>query len=142
VELVIRGTDLPGRRCPGGPGGPPWWENVHVGLQVRRDPEGLVPGDAPGAEWVTELRLVEKDGVPDVRGDAVQGPKGDRFVYLTWGDVAADGTFTMVRRSKLMLAPLLAVLPERAVATVALTDGQGFPRAARLQGDGVAWDFG
>jgi hypothetical protein len=141
VELVIRGTELPGRRCPGGPGDRDWWENVHVGLQVRRDPVGLVPGDAPSAEWTTEIRLVESDGATDARGPAVQGPKGDRFVYLTWGDVDAAGRFTMVRRSKLMLAPVLAAAPARAVAVVRLTDARGFPRAARLQGDAVRWEF-
>jgi hypothetical protein len=49
----IRGHHLPGQRC-----GP--YSDVHVGLQVRRDPEGLVPGDAEQAEWVS----VHADGEP------------------------------------------------------------------------------
>jgi hypothetical protein len=132
IELVIHGRDLPGHRDP------------HVALQVGREPVGVVPGDAPEATWTTELRLVTAaDGTPDVRGPAVQGKRGERFVYLTWGEVPAAGAFTMVRRAKLMLDPLLAAAPsERATATVRLTDGKGDPRAARVPPEDVRWTFG
>jgi hypothetical protein len=56
VRLHIRGHHLPGLRC-----GP--YDDVHVGLQVRRDPEGLVPGDADRAEWVADIRTVDR-GMP------------------------------------------------------------------------------
>ena len=119
MRLVIRGHDLPGRRCGS-------YDDVHVGLQVGRDPQGPVPGDADQVEWVTEIRT--DDG--DFRGPAVQGRKGDRFVYLTWG-THTDGTFTMFRRAKLMLADL----PRGDVVTVSvdLTDERGMPRCARLR---------
>lgn len=74
MRLVIRGHHLPGRKC-----GP--YNDIHVGLQVGRDPEGLVPGDADGAEWVAEIRIDDSD----FRGPAVQGRKGARHVYLTGG---------------------------------------------------------
>jgi hypothetical protein len=123
--LEIRGHNLPGRRfeCADGPYG-----NVHCGLQLGRAPADLVPGDAPSAAWSTEIRVI--DG-PDFRGPAVQGKKGERFVYLTWGDVGADGTFTMFRRAKLMLNDLPPT--DRVVATVDLTDERGGPRCARLR---------
>jgi hypothetical protein len=131
IELVIRGTELPGRRDP------------HVALQVGREPVGAVPGDAPAATWTTQLRLVAAaDGTPDVRGPAVQGRKGERFVYLTWGEVPSAGAFVMVRRAKLMLASLLEAAPlARAVATVKLTDERGRPRAARVPVSDVRWEF-
>jgi hypothetical protein len=134
MELVIRGVDLPGRDCLPG-------VDLHVALQVGREPAGLVPADAPSAEWRTELRLVERDGVADVRGPAVQGPKGDRFVYLTWGHVAAGGGFTMVRRAKLVLAPVLGSAARAAEATVRLTDEKGHPRTARVKPPAVTWTF-
>jgi hypothetical protein len=59
----------------------------------------------------------------------VQGRRGARFVYLTWGTFA-DGTFTMFRRAKLMLDDL----PREADAVtveVHLTDETGMPRCAR-----------
>jgi len=39
MELRIVGTDLPGRQCDG-------YENVHVGIQIRREPEQIVKADA------------------------------------------------------------------------------------------------
>jgi hypothetical protein len=97
-----------------------------VGLQVRSEPVGLVPADAAAAEWVAEIST--DDG--DFRGPAVQGKKGQRFVYLTWGTVAG-GSFTMFRRAKLVLADLPADADEVTV-DVDLTDEHGMPRCARL----------
>jgi hypothetical protein len=118
MRLTIRGHHLPGRRC-----GP--YRDVHVGLQVGRDPADLVPGDADRAEWVTDVRTE----AGDFRGPAVQGRKGARFVYLTWGTYT-DETFTMFRRAKLMLADLPSA--SEVTVEVDLTDESGMPRCARL----------
>lgn len=61
----------------------------------------------------------------------MQGRKGDRFIYLTWGTYT-DGTFTMFRRAKLMLADLPRGAEEVKVE-VHLTDDAGMPRCARLR---------
>mgnify|MGYP003910058231 CR=1 FL=1 len=37
-------------------------ENVHVGVQERRDPAALVPGDATEASWDLSIDVVSKDG--------------------------------------------------------------------------------
>ena len=124
MRIVIRGHHLPGRRCG-------QYDAVHVGLQVGREPAGLVPGDAAHAEWVT---LVRTDG-GDFRGPAVQGPKGGRFIYLTWGTMA-DGSFRMFRRAKLMLNELPHGAEEVTV-NVHLTDEAGMPRCARLKADAL-----
>lgn len=120
MRLLIRGHRLPGLTC-----GP--YPNVHVGIQVRSEPAALVPADAAAAEWTAEISTV--DG--DFRGPAVQGRKGERFVYLTWGTVA-DGSFSMFRRAKLMLADLPAGA-DQVTVDVDLTDEQGMPRCARLR---------
>jgi len=120
MRLVIRGHHLPGRSCGR-------YRDVHVGLQVRRDAYGLVPGDADRVEWVADIRT--DDG--DFRGPAIQGPKGARFVYLTWGTYR-DAKFNMFRRAKLMLADLPQGADEVTVE-VHLTDDTGMPRCARLK---------
>jgi hypothetical protein len=151
VEIVIRGTHLPGRQCRHGAS---TCENLHVALQVGREPKGLVPGDAESAEWVTEAEVVDVDGSLDVRGPAVQGRHGERFLYLTWGDLDGE-SFSLFRRAKLMLSDVrlggvrlsdlklgearTAVPPRRLTATVNLTDEQGLPRCARVRPPSIHW---
>lgn len=134
MRLEIRGHNFPGRswHLDGTP-----CHNVHVGTQLRREPHDLVPGDADRKTWVVDIDVIDRDGESDFRGPAVQGRRGTRFVYLTWGNVGSDGSFTIVRRAKLMLDDLLPQLsgdPEQTVvATVDLTDECGGPRCARLR---------
>jgi hypothetical protein len=131
--LEIRGRDLPGSSYAG-------HTSIGVGLQVRSEPYAVVPGDAPEARWETELNVV--DG--DVRGPAVQGRRGGRFVYLTWGDLSGGG-FEMFRRAKLMLSYVepsvlaAAAAGGRLVAEVGLTDDSGGPRCARVDPPAVTW---
>ena len=142
VRLRIEGYHLPGRRC-----GP--HEEVHVALQVGRDPVDPVPGDAASAVWETALSVVESPhAVHDVRGPAVQGRRGERYAYLTWGSIA-DGRFEMFRRAKLMLDDVPALLVDRTeapgpgpagiTARVDLTGDDGMPRCARLRPPAVTW---
>ena len=130
--LTIHGVDLPGRR-------PGRHTNVYVGLQLRRDPVDLVPGDAAEGRWTVELDVVERDGAADFRGPAVQGRPGERFVYLTWGDVT-DDTFTMFRRLKIMLADLPSTTQD-VIATIRLTDEGGLPLCARARPPHLTWSL-
>ena len=65
----------------------------------------------------------------------MQGRRGDRFIYLTWGDVGDDGSFAMFRRAKLLLADLepFAADAQTVIARVDLTDARGGPQCARLK---------
>jgi hypothetical protein len=101
VRVVISGHRPPGRSF-GRPDGSTM-ENVHVGVQLRRDPWSLAPADRADPSWEVDVEVVRRDGAYDFRGPAVQGRRGERFLYLTWGDVADDGSFEMFRRAKLML---------------------------------------
>jgi len=145
MEIVIRGHNLPGTmfRSAGVP-----IHNVHVAVQVRDAPEGLVAGDAPSAEWHVDVGIVDDDGTYDFRGPAVHGTRGERFIYLTWGDVTADGGFTMFRRAKLMLGDIDPALIRAGlerdtpvVATIDLTDGCGGPRCARVRAPALVWSL-
>ncbi|PXX04111.1 hypothetical protein C8E89_1212 [Mycolicibacterium moriokaense] len=132
--LQIRGHHLPGRawRSPD-----EQFDNVHVGIQVGKEPRELVRGDADTSSWTIPIEDVSRDDELDFRGAAVQGRRGSRFVYLTWGDLAEDGSFTMFRRAKLTLADLAPLITgdtgQTIVATVDLTDDCGGPRCARLR---------
>lgn len=92
MQLEIHGHHFPGRswHLDGEP-----CDNVHVGVQVGREPRDLEPGDAERAVWILPVELIERDGDVDFRGPAVQGRQGERFVYLTWGNVGDNGSFTI-----------------------------------------------
>lgn len=119
--------------------------NVHVGIQVRRDPAELVPADAHEAHWILAIDVVERDGQFDYRGPAVQGSRGERFVYLTWGNVGGSGHFQMFRRAKLMLSRIDQSIVETALETdhlsakVDLTGNDGGPRCARVDPPAIEW---
>lgn len=120
-------------------------DRVHVGIQIRRDAAQLVRADVSEAVWETDVDVVRKDGVLDFRGPAVQGKIGDRFIYLTWGNVRPDEGFEMFRRAKLMLDRVDRGLMESAVeagclkVVVDLTDDLGGPRCARVDPPAVVW---
>jgi len=132
--LQIQGHHLPGRTWRSSD---EYHDNVHVGIQVGKEPRELVRGDADTSSWTIPIEVVGRDGGVDFRGAAMQGRPGARFIYLTWGDVAEGGSFTMFRRAKLMLADLAPLITgdsgQTIVAAVDLTDDCGGPRCARLQ---------
>jgi hypothetical protein len=132
MEILVRGHRPPGRRF-----GP--HENVHVGLQVRSQPVGLVPGDVDDPQWSAVVEVVPCNGELDFRGPAVHGRRGERFLYLTWGDLQGE-RFDMFRRAKLILAECGAdASTSRLVADVDLSDERGCPRCARVCPPAVRW---
>ena len=141
VVLRIEGRGLPGLH---------WCDHrrVHVGTQRGREPVDLVPGDAAQAVFTVPVRPVTApDGTPDFRGPHVQGRRGGRFVYLTWGDVGDDGQFAMFRRAKLWLADIPAEqLREAATsgavlrARLGLTGPDGAPVCASVRPPAVLWE--
>ena len=132
MRLVIEGHHLPGRSCGS-------HDDIHVGVQRRREAVDLVRADAAEARWEMDVDVVEGAGERDFRGPEVQGKRGERFVYLTWG-TGSGQDFEMFRRAKLMLAeaPVGAIVR----AVVHLTDECGMPRCARLRPPALEWRSG
>jgi hypothetical protein len=147
VVIRVEGGNLPGRRCNPGPEGP--HENVHVGIGSRGLATELVRGDASAASWRFQVRPVAVAGGSwDFSGPLVEGRRGDRFLYLNWGDVAADGSFRLFRRAKIDLSALDAELVRKAVdegaelrCEVDLTDAKGNPSCARFRPPAIAWSI-
>ncbi|MFD7325774.1 DUF5990 family protein [Streptomyces sp. NPDC059875] len=138
AELFVRivGTDLPGRECGG-------YRDVHVAVQRGREPDGAVPGDAPEAVWEFAVETIAApDGARDFRGPHVQGRRGARFLYLTWGEQPPDAAFTMFRRAKLFLDDLPAQAVERGAAEgrLGLTDSCGLPLCAAVRPPRIRWN--
>lgn len=73
----------------------------------------------------------------------------ERFLYLTWGDAGAGGSFARFRRGKLMIGDIEPELLANAarsdgvlVASVSLTDERGCPRCARVRSPAICWSTG
>lgn len=138
LTLRINGRELPGRVCGD-------FSDVHVGTQRGREPDQLVPADAEEAVFDLTADVVEApDGTTDFRGPFVQGRRGARFVYLTWGELPDGGSFTMFRRAKLFLRdiPVELVAAGAAETTIGLTDCHGLPLCAAIRPPRVAWRAG
>jgi hypothetical protein len=127
LVVVIEGFDLPGRRFQPGPD-LPRYGNVHIALRsTSKDRSTLVtpghpwratepvPGDAPSARWEVEITIRSGPDGLDFGGPFVRGDRTDRHIGLVWGDVAADGTFRLIRGAKLKLAEVDAALIEEAM---------------------------
>lgn len=135
LSLRIVGLGLPGRVFADKGFTGRRWQNVQVGVQRGAEVIGRVPADAGEAIWDLVLVLQPgRDGALEVRGPWVHGRPGDRFLYLSWGDVGEDGTWNMFRRLKLWPGDAGADALERAAAPghrlelrLGLTDERGTP---------------
>lgn len=144
MRVRIEGYDFPGRTfCD--PGGEPY-DDVRVGIQIRKNPEQLIPADADEAQWETDITVTYGPDGLDFKGPAVHGRRGDRFIYLTWGNTVASGDFDMFRRAKLMLNRIDPELVHAAdrhthqlLARVSLSDDHGHPRCARVDPPDITW---
>ncbi|MEU8891044.1 DUF5990 family protein [Streptomyces sp. NPDC048442] len=135
LKLRIVGHALPGSECGE-------FRDVHVAVQRKKEPEGLVRGDAAEAVWEFPVEVVQgRDGGADFKGPHVQGRPGERFVYLTWGERPEGGEFEMFRRAKIFLAdvpgPLVAA--GAAEGRVGLTDSAGMPLCAGVRPPRIVW---
>jgi hypothetical protein len=133
LNIRIVGERLPGRSFDG-------HGNVHVEV------EQVQPADAATVKFTFGIVLRETDDGVDFRSPFVHGKPGDRFFYLSWGEVADDGTFTMFSRLKLMLSaiPHGVVTPATGTleAYLGLTDAKGGPLCAAVRPPVVNWSSG
>ncbi len=140
VVLRIVGRRLPGTSC-----GP--YRDVRVGLaqKVGCDPQDGVPADLPEATWETQIEIREQDGTPAFRGPAVNGPPGERFVYLTWTGRRGAGPQEMFRRAKLRLDAVPSEVLAKALESglllgeLELTAPDGMPVCASVRPPAIEW---
>ena len=140
LNVKIVGERLPGRV----------WdehENVHIGVQRGDEVVQVQPADGPSVKFTFGIVLRELDGGGlDFRSPFVHGKPGDRFFYLSWGDVATDGSFSMFSRIKLMLAAvpagLISVKTGTLEAYLSLTSSDGKLVTASVRPPQVNWSTG
>ena len=126
------------------PASPVGGHTVLVGMQ--RGPDVVTPRPVTGSSMTFDAALdvvVTPDGV-DYRGPWVQGKRGDRFLYLSWGHDEGQ-RFVMARRAKLMLGVLdpaeMVEAREGAVleGRLSLVDARGEPVCAAIRPPAIRW---
>jgi hypothetical protein len=134
MEIVVEGRDLPGG------------DDVVVGVQVGKDVVDIVPATVSTVRWTVSVDVVPTAGGGlDVRGRAVHGRRGDRFLYLSWATRSATGGLTMFRRAKLMLDAVDQETLRAAdrggslLASLSLTAPDGGPRCAAVRPPDISW---
>jgi hypothetical protein len=138
LTVIIRGHTMPGRDCFTAEA----HANIHVGVQRKQEVVEQKPGDADSVEWRLAVDVTDER---DFKGPFVHGKKGDRFLYLSWGDVDASGSFHMFRRAKLMLSAIdgdtinAACKRGALVGSLAMTLPNGTPVCAALRPPKIAW---
>ena len=89
--------------------------NIRVDLQTKT---GFEPGESDGCDAVSFLTEITvkpgADGDQDFSGTAVNGKRGERFLYLSWSG-EKGGSREMFRRTKIHLRDLTPVQIGRAV---------------------------
>jgi hypothetical protein len=146
--IRIEGGDLPGRTCGPGPDYPDGHHNIHVAVQGRKGQQdlfGRMPADVAAAVWELECVIAAPPPVSDLKGPQIQGSPGKRFIYLTWGVVDEQDTFTMFRRAKLSLDAVPATVLRTAceqgllVGRLGLSDDKGWPLCAAVRPPRIEW---
>lgn len=124
---------------------------VRWALQLGRDQlvaPATVAADRVVLETTVTLGAPAPDGTRSLRGPAVQGPRGGRFLYANCGTSAGDMSSPWTRRAKVplptALEPELVAAWQRAPtqifeAHVAGTDRKGGPACASVPLLGEGW---
>ena len=117
---------------------------VLVGMQRGRDVVSPRPIAGETMTFEAALDVVVTAAGVDYRGPWVQGRRGDRFLYLSWGHDDGDG-FVLQRRAKLMLGVLdpaemaSAATDARLEGRLSLVDARGEPLCAAVRPPAIRW---
>lgn len=137
VRIRIFGHDMPASWCAAH--GVP-----QLGISRRKEVIDVVSTQEDSAEFELSVDVIDGPDGLDFRGAYVHGRKGERFLYLNWGQAGADG-WTGVRRVKLQLLTIDRSLVEAALggsvltADLSLSDDRGAPATASVRSPLLRW---
>ncbi len=128
---------------------PPFGSGAGVlfGLQDKREVEEPVPADGT-TEFHTDVEVRSIAEGADFAGPHVNGQKGDRFIYLSWGLPGPTGEFVMFARAKIKLNAIPDELLDQAIsdgaalqADLAATNAKGQPASGTIKADAIRWSI-
>lgn len=127
---------------------PPFGPEHHIefGLQAKGGEVDPVPATSTTTfEFQIEVTSAA-GGAVDFRGDFVNGRRGDRFVYLSWGAANETEPFVMFARAKIKLSDIPAELLDTALGDgivlecrLAATNEKGQPASGTIKPPALSW---
>lgn len=123
---------------------------LHLGMQHGSEVVEPVPAMAGTVTFALSVDVIaaEDGGAFDLRGPYVHGKCGDRFLYLSWGDLDRDGAFGMAMRTKIKLQSIPPDLITRALKsdstlrrTLSLVDVAGNPVSGTIPPERIHWSI-
>jgi len=123
---------------------------LHLGMQHGSDVIDPVLATAGPVSFAltVEVTTIGDGETVDVRGPYVHGKRGDRFLYLSWGEVDRDGRIGMAMRTKIKLQSIPPDLITRALksdstlrGTLSLVDVAGNPVSGTIPPERIHWSI-
>ncbi len=119
---------------------------VYIGIQKKDEVIDLARGDAKKAEFNFPVEVIPGKEY-DFRGPFIHGGKGERFLYLSWGELGKGNKFEMFRRAKLFLSDIELKILKAALSNnsrtiegaIDLTDDKGGPLCGSAVSRKVIW---
>ena len=139
IEVVIEGIDGPGRACPGPDG-------IAIGIQRDKEVVDAVPSSTASPRFHATIGVTGEDDATDFRGPFVHGPKGDRFLYLSWVGIRDGALHARIKLKLADIDPALLAQPADTGTTltgrVQLVNAQGKPASGTVRPPQVTWSLG
>ncbi len=136
ITFQIEGYEAPGSSCPGPDG-------IGLGIQQGREVVGVLPSSTEAPRFRGEMTMVSDGDVTDYRGSYVHGPRGDRFLYLTWLHLKSRESMARIKLKLSDIDPELlaaAARDDKALwGRLKLTNRLGKPASGSVRPPDVEW---
>jgi hypothetical protein len=136
IAFWIEGYDAPGSSCPGPDG-------IGLGIQQGTEVVGVLPSSTESPRFSGEVAMVSDGDVTDYSGPYIHGPRGDRFLYLTWLHLKSRESMARIKLKLSDIDPELLASAARdgkvVQGRVKLTNRLGKPASGSVRPPDVEW---
>jgi hypothetical protein len=151
LKIKVICEELPGAALPDSPfGAAAAHRDIYLGIQRGDDVIDAAPTNQKRVVFEPCFRVLPlPDDKTNFLGPFAKGTPTQRFFYLSWAVMSAEGELTMIGRAKVHLSHLRWSAIEESLRSgkpltvkLRLTDPRGRPRCGSIRGEDVSWHIG